>query len=173
MADIPRIYIYSFENTQVTFYHPAMGYYQAYGTGIGSLALQYTNDISFHDVAADLAVVVSKSAKMNGTATFEILQSSDLNLFMNKYINYVRTAPPDQWATATLEISCMATGETWHCYGVSPKKIADANYQSQSQNRTWALMVAHMVVESTSVTNTLDTKPYENKLFNEKLKPIR
>ena len=55
-----RVYTYSFEDTIVTFSHPNFGTYSAYGTGIGSLAIAYANDVTKHDVAADLAVVVSK-----------------------------------------------------------------------------------------------------------------
>ena len=99
-----NIYTYSFEDTSVTIQHPDLGSYSAYGTGIGTLAVAYANDVTTHDVAADLAVVVSKSAKKNGTITFEILQSSDFNSWLKKFFNYVISAAPSRFALATIII---------------------------------------------------------------------
>ena len=62
-------YVYSFEDTSVIFSHPNFETYSAYGTGIGSVQVSMANDITTHDVAADLSVVVSKSVKKNGTVT--------------------------------------------------------------------------------------------------------
>lgn len=58
-----NVRVYSFEDTSVTIEHPSVGSFEAYGTGIGTLSVSFSNDITTHDVAADLAVVVSKSAK--------------------------------------------------------------------------------------------------------------
>ena len=122
-----NIYTYSFEDTSVTIQHPDLGSYSAYGTGIGTLA-----------------VVVSKSAKKNGTVTFEILQSSDFNSWLKKFYNYVISAAPSRFALATIIIKNNSTGDTFTCTGVSPQKAADANYQSQSQNRSWPMMAANI-----------------------------
>lgn len=139
-----NIYTYSFEDTSVTISHPDLGSYSAYGTGIGTLSVSFANDVTMHDVAADLAVVVSKSAKKNGTATFEILQSSDFNNWLKKYVNYVLSAEPSRFAQASIIIKCNSTGDSWTLTGVSPQKTADASYQSQSQNRSWSLMAANI-----------------------------
>lgn len=141
---MPNIYVYSFEDTSVTIQHPDLGSYSAYGTGIGTLAVSYANDITTHDVAADLAVVVSKSGKKNGTISFEILQSSAFNTWLKKFFNYVVSAAPSRFALASVIIKNTSTGDTFTCTGVSPQKAADANYQSQSQNRTWPLMAANI-----------------------------
>lgn len=137
-----RIYTYSFEDTTVTFNYPDLGSYSAYGTGIGTLTVSYTNDITMHDVAADLAVVVSKSAKTNGTVTFEVLQSSDFNSWLKKWANYVKAAPSSKFALATIIIKNTSTGDTYTCSGCTPQKVPDNNFQSQSQNRSWAIMCA-------------------------------
>lgn len=143
---MPNIYTYSFENTTVTIQHPSVGSFSAYGTGIGTLSVAFANDITTHDVAADLAVVVSKSAKKNGTVTFEILQSSDFNAWLKKFYNYVVSAAPSEFALATILIKNDSTGDTFTCTGVSPQKAADSNYQSQSQNKSWALMAANIEI---------------------------
>ena len=124
-----NIYTYSFEDTSVTIQHPDLGAYSAYGTGIGTLAVAYANDIT---------------TKKNGTVTFEILQSSDFNSWLKKFFNYVMAAAPSRFALATIIIKNNSTGDTFTCTGVSPQKAADANYQSQSQNRSWSMMAANI-----------------------------
>lgn len=141
---MPNFYTYSFEDTSLVIQHPDLGSYSAFGTGIGTIAISYANDMTSHEVAADLAVVVSKSAKKNGLVTLEILQSSDFNSWLKKFANYVASAPASRFALATIIVNNKSTGDSFVCTGVSPQKIADANYQSQSQNRSWPLMAANI-----------------------------
>lgn len=139
-----NVRVYSFEDTSVTIEHPSVGSFEAYGTGIGTLSVSFSNDITTHDVAADLAVVVSKSAKKNGNITFEVLQSSELNDWLNKYYNYVVAAPSSEFALASVTIRNTSTGQYYSCAGVSPQKMPDSNFQSQQQNRSWVLMAANI-----------------------------
>ena len=139
-----NVYVYSFEDTTVTIEHPNLGSYSAYGTGIGTMAISYANDVTMHDVGADLAVVVSKSAKKNGTVTFEVLQTSDFSTWLKKWYNYVLTAPSESFAQASITIRNSSSGDYYLCTGVSPQKMADGNFQSQQQNRSWALMCANI-----------------------------
>ncbi len=137
-------YTYSFEDTTVTISHPAIGSYSAYGTGIGQVTLSMSNDITMHDVAADMAVVVSKIPKNNGTVNFEVLQSSDFNVWLKKFYNYLMNSDTSQFALATIVITNSSTGDHYTCTGVSPQKMPDNNFQSQAQNRTWTMMCAHI-----------------------------
>lgn len=139
-----NFYVYSFEDTTVTISHPSIGSYSAYGTGIGQLTVAMSNDITIHDVAADMAVVVSKVPKNNGTVAFEVLQSSDFNAWLKKYYNYVMNSETSEFARATIVITNNSTGDSYTCTGVSPQKMADNNFQSQAQNRTWTMMCAHI-----------------------------
>lgn len=143
MAD-KRVYVYSFEDTTVTISHPNFGTYSAYGTGIGSLQVAYANDVTKHDVAADLAVVVSKWVARNGTITFDILQSSDFNSWLKKFTAFLEESDTDQFALATISITNKSTGDNYFATGVSHQKKADNNLQSQAQNRSWAMMCAHI-----------------------------
>lgn len=140
-----RVYTYSFEDTIVTFSHPNFGTYSAYGTGIGSLAIAYANDVTKHDVAADLAVVVSKWVPRNGTVTFDILQSSDFNDWLKKFASYIEEADTSEFALATISIQNKSTRDSYTCTGVSHQKRADNNLQSQAQNRSWVMMCANIV----------------------------
>ena len=130
-------YVYSFEDTSVIFNHPNFETYSAYGTGIGSITVSMANDITTHDVAADLAVVVSKSVKKNGTVTFDVLQGSDFN-------KYLENADPSEFALATITIVNKSTGESYFCTGCSHQKRPDNQYQAQAQNRSWAWMCANI-----------------------------
>ena len=132
---MPRVYTYSFEDTVLTISHPNFGTYSAYGTGIGSLSISYANDVTKHDVAADLAVVVSKWVAKNGTVTLDIMQSSDFNAWLTKFAAFLENSDTDQFALATMSISNKSTGDSYYCTGVSHQKRADNSFQSQAQNR--------------------------------------
>lgn len=137
-------YVYSFEDTSVIFNHPNFETYSAYGTGIGSIQVSMANDITTHDVASDLAVVVSKSVKKNGTVTFDVLQGSDFNKYLNRLASYLENADPSEFALATITIVNKATGESYFCTGCSHQKRPDNQYQAQAQNRSWAWMCANI-----------------------------
>ena len=139
---MPRVYTYSFEDTVLTISHPNFGTYSAYGTGIGSLSISYANDVTKHDVAADLAVVVSKWVAKNGTVTLDIMQSSDFNAWLKKFAAFLENSDTDQFALATMSISNKSTGDSYYCTGVSHQKRADNSFQSQAQNRSWIMMCA-------------------------------
>lgn len=139
-----RVYTYSFEDTSLTISHPSFGTYTAYGTGIGDITISYANDVTYHNVAADLAVVVSKWVARNGNVQMNILQSSDFNEWLKKFAAFLEEAPTDQFALATMDIKNKSTGDTYHCTGVSHQKRADNSFQSQAQNRTWTMMCANI-----------------------------
>lgn len=139
-----RVYTYSFEDTSLTISHPGFGTYTAYGTGIGDITISYANDVTYHNVAADLAVVVSKWVARNGNVQMNILQSSDFNDWLKRFAAFLEESPTDQFALATMDIKNKSTGDTYHCTGVSHQKRADNSFQSQAQNRTWTMMCANI-----------------------------
>ena len=139
-----RVFVYSFEDTVVTIAHPNFGSYSAYGTGIGSITVSYTNDVADHTVSADLAVVVSKHAYHNGTITFDILQSSDFNNWLKKFAAYIEEAETDQFALATITLSNKSTGDSYYATGVNHRKRPDNSLQSTAQNRSWEMMCAYI-----------------------------
>ena len=132
------------EDTVLTISHPNFGTYSAYGTGIGSLSIAYANDVTKHDVAADLAVVVSKWVAKNGTVTLDIMQSSDFNAWLKKFTAFLENSDTDQFALATMSIYNKSTGDNYYCTGVSHQKQADNSLQSQAQNRSWTMMCANI-----------------------------
>lgn len=137
-----RFFVYSFEDTTVTISHPNYGTYSAYGTGIGSIAISYANDSTIQEVASDLSVIISKAIRRNGTVTFNILQTSDFNDWLKGFVNYIEEADTDQFALATISVENKSTGDSYYCTGVSHRKKADNNFQSQAQMRAWEMMCA-------------------------------
>ena len=138
MAYQQRTFVYSFEDTVVTISHPSVGVYSAYGTGIGDLSVNLSENVTTHEVAADQSVIVSKHVKRNGTVNFNISQVSDFNTWLKKFVAYIEEAD------ATISISNKTTGDNYYCTGVSHQKIADNSLQSQAQNRSWTMMCAHI-----------------------------
>lgn len=139
-----RTFVYSFEDTVVTISHPSVGVYSAYGTGIGDLSVNLSENVTTHEVAADQSVIVSKHVKRNGTVNFNISQVSDFNKWLKKFIAYIEEADASEFALATISISNKTTGDNYYCTGVSHQKIADNQLQSQAQNRSWTMMCAHI-----------------------------
>ena len=140
-----RTFVYSFEDTAVTISHPQFGTYSAYGTGIGSIAIAYAEDESTMDVAADLAVVVSKHVRKHGTVTFNVLQSSDFNNWLKKLTAYLETANTDQWVLGTINVTNKSTGDNYFCEGVCPSRQPQNNFQSQAQQREWVMNCANII----------------------------
>ena len=139
-----RTFVYSFEDTVVTISHPSVGVYSAYGTGIGDLSVNLSENVTTHEVAADQSVIVSKHVKRNGTVNFNISQVSDFNAWLKKFTAYIEEADASEFALATISISNKTTGDNYYCTGVSHQKIADNQLQSQAQNRSWTMMCAHI-----------------------------
>ena len=119
-------YVYSFEDTSVIFNHPNFETYSAYGTGIGSISVSMAN------------------VKKNGTVTFDVLQGSDFNKYLNRLASYLENADPSEFALATITIVNKSTGESYFCTGCSHQKRPDNQYQAQAQNRSWAWMCANI-----------------------------
>lgn len=142
-----RVYVYSFEDTVVTISHPNFGTYSAYGTGIGSISVTYANNVSTQAVAADLAVVISKTAIRNGSVTFDVLQSSDFNKYLKRLTSFLEESDSSQFALTTIRLSNKSTGDSYYCTGVSHLKKADNSFQAQAQNRSWEMLCANISQE--------------------------
>ena len=138
-----KVYAYSFEDTSFTISHPSVGSFDAYGTGIGDISIAYSNDVTTHEVAADLAVIVSKSAKKNATITINALQTSELNSWLTRWANYIESAPTSEFALASAVLKNSSTGEQWNCTGISHQKKSGGSFKSTAETKQWVLMVAN------------------------------
>ena len=138
-----KVYTYTFEDTSFTISHPSVGSFDAYGTGIGDISIAYSNDVTTHEVAADLAVIVSKSAKKNATITINALQTSELNSWLTRWANYIESAPTSEFALASAVLKNSSTGEQWNCTGISHQKKSGGSFKSTAETKQWVLMVAN------------------------------
>ena len=138
-----KVYTYSFEDTSFTISHPSVGSFDAYGTGIGDISIAYSNDVTTHEVAADLAVIDSKSAKKNATITINALQTSELNSWLTRWANYIESAPTSEFALASAVLKNSSTGEQWNCTGISHQKKSGGSFKSTAETKQWVLMVAN------------------------------
>ncbi len=141
---MPRTTTYSFADTSLVFYHPAVGRYSAQGEGIGAATTTPSTERTAHDVAADGSIMVSKIEGNNGTLALQIQQTSGLNQWLLNLFNYLVQAPASAWAQATVTISNSTMGDINVMSGVSFQNKATRPYQAQGQQITWNMMVADM-----------------------------
>lgn len=132
--------VYSFQDVNVSMYHPAVGVWNGNGTGLDSIVIDYAQDNTTHDVAADGTVMVNKILTQNGTIIFDIQQTGDFNAWLLKWYNYIKVAPPSQWALATITVSSNNLNQTTQLAGVSPLKAGQRPYKSQGQKVSWTLL---------------------------------
>lgn len=135
---------YSFEDTTLNISHPSVGSWSGYGTGLGTVTVSYSEDISSMQVAADLTVVISKHAYRHGTITISVNQASEFNSFLKKLVNYVKTANADEFALTSGILRNGTTGDTWTLSGVAPQKNPDTTYDSQSGFLQYVFNVASL-----------------------------
>ena len=137
------MYTYSFSDTKVTINSgQVFGLYTAYGNGLGDITISMANDVTSHDVSTDLSVVVSKHAYRHGTVSFSVLKATDFDKWLEAYYNQIVEESTSKFATTTITIKNITTGDTYLCEGVSPQKRPDSSYQAQAQTRTWVFMCA-------------------------------
>ena len=138
-----RFYTYSFEDTAVTISHPEIGVYHAYGSGLGSVTVEYADNVAEHTVATDLSVVISKHAYRNGTVTLNVMQSSDLNKWLKtKFAKNLEVLGASQFARATMTIENKSTGDSYVCTGVCHQKRPNDSFQAAAQAVDWVFLVA-------------------------------
>ena len=142
-----RIFTYSFEDCSVTFNHPQYGVYSAYGTGMGTFTISFSNNVVAHEVSADLSVVISKHVYKNGTLTMNVLQSSDFNNWLRGWANYLEAPTTDnsEFALTDITIRSKSTGDVYYLTGCTHQKIADQDFQDEAQFRQWTIMAANIV----------------------------
>lgn len=139
---------YSFSDVSFVISHPALGQYIANGEGLGTISISRSTDNSVHDIASDGSVMVSKIRARNGIVNVTIQQTSNLNKWLQKWFNYLETAPTSAWAETTVIVRAPMMGETTTCIGVSPQKPGDKPYQQQGQQVSWNLMSADVQMDA-------------------------
>lgn len=138
---------YSFENCSLSFTHPDLRTYSMYGAGLGSVTVSRQNPITFHEVSSDLSVLVSRSAKKNGTLTVRVLQASEANDYLNMLCNYLETCPVDRFARGSAVLESASTGEVWRCKGLTHHQIPDRSYNASGGMVEYEFYVAELTLQ--------------------------
>jgi hypothetical protein len=131
---------YAFEDVTVVFSHPSKGSITLTGSGIGSITVARSNDVSAHDLAADGSVMTSKIQARNGTVTIVLQQTSDGANWLRKLNQYLEVAASVEWTQAVCSISSKVMDVDISCTGVSPQKTPDADYQQTGQQVSFVYM---------------------------------
>lgn len=131
---------YSFQEASVVLSHPAFGQYQVVGQGAGSVDIDFANDVSSHDLAADGKVMTSRIKAKNGTVSLNIQQISDVNAWLTSLYNYLLSAPATDWNELVIVVDVPSIGEKTTCTGCAFQKNSPRSYQAQGQQKTWLFM---------------------------------
>lgn len=138
--------VYSFEDHRVILTHPDVGSFQLSDGGIGRVVVSYSGENSRLTNSADGGVVVNKLKNDSGSVAVDVLQTSDANLWLKKYVNYLKTSPTNRYALGNLLITGN-DGEDISCTGVVPQKMADISYDAEAQNRSWQFLAANVTMK--------------------------
>lgn len=131
---------YSFQEAVVTVSHPLFGQYSFVGQGIGSVDIDYANDASAHDLAADGTVMTSKIKADNGTVAINIQQTSSGNTWLTNLFKSLKIAAASAWNDLTITVSVPSISESTVCSRCCFQKNATRSYQAQGQQKTWNFM---------------------------------
>lgn len=137
--------VYSFKSHRVVISHPDIGNYLLSAGGMGKITFAYSGDLARAVTAADGSTIINKVEGNAGTCNIEVPQVGEANKWLTAFSKYLKTAPTDRFALAQIVVtndndpSMIITAK-----GVCPQKIADLPIDAESQNRTWAMLVADL-----------------------------
>lgn len=140
--------VYSFEDHQVVLNHPDVGTFKLSEGGIGRVVVSYTGENSRLTNSADGGVVVNKMKNNSGTIAIDVLQTSDANIWLKKYVNYLKNAKTNRYALGRLVITGDGLGDgDIVCNAVVPQKMPDVSFDAEAQSRSWQFLAADVVMK--------------------------
>ena len=139
--------VYSLADVSVTFNHPGVGKCIISNEGGGRITIAYAGDMAANTTTATGYVVVNKLVAKNGSIGLEIPTNSPADVFLRKWIKYIKTAATSQFALGTLTLNDSAAGRILNMTGVVPQKEPDEGYDAQSGNRQYNLLFAEMTTK--------------------------
>lgn len=141
--------VYSLADTQTVMNHPSVGrkVLSDEESGGGQISIQFAQDMASQQQTANGYVVISKVRSRAGQVTMEIPQNSPSDLYLDKLVGYLESAPANEFALSTLNIVDNATGKKWTCTGVVPNKRPDRSYAAQGGNLNYTFLCADIKVD--------------------------
>jgi len=116
--------------------------------GRGKITVTMDHEWTEHDLAVDAAVMVSASVGLQGMIEIECQQTSSLNSYLKSAQNSHQTAlvnmDSSQWASISLELQNLTTGDQNVCTGVSFTKKPPLPYGPKGEYIRWTLRAANI-----------------------------
>ncbi len=137
--------VYSFSDIKFVINHPQYGAYTINNQGVGEVGIDWSNDNSAHNVAADGFTMISKVKTENGIMAISCQQVSLLNDYLWGLFNTLSApnAPSSLWAAANVYISEAGEGtNNITLAGVSFQKRPSLPFKAQGEMVTWNMMFA-------------------------------
>lgn len=136
---------YSFQDLSGSFISPMGVYLFAGNLGVGEVNVEMDADRTFHDLAADGAVMVTMAPGPNGKISIQCQQTSDFHKWMLNLYNLLDQLGPASWAQSAIFLKNTLDGTQHIATGVSPQKLPAKPYQIQGQKVTWVWSAASIV----------------------------
>lgn len=134
---------YSLLDVHVVFNHPDVGQLIVQEEGGGEIGFTYSGDMSSHTPTATGYVVINRMKAKNGQLSLQIPQNSNADLFLSKWINYIKNIDnSERFALATITITDNNCGKTYNMFGVTPQKEPDKSFNREASMKTYNLLFA-------------------------------
>ena len=134
----------SLADVVTTLNHPDVGKFVLSNGGAGRVSISHAGDMASNTRTATGYVVVNKLVSKDGSIGLEIPNHSEADVFMRKFIKYVKTAPTNRFALGSLTVMDPAANRTLTMTGVVPQKEPDEGYDQTAGNRQYNLLYAEM-----------------------------
>ncbi len=147
MANKQGFATYSLLDVVSTINHPDVGKFVLSNGGGGQITISAAGDLFSNTKTATGYVTVNKMKSEDGVAQLELPNNSESDIFMRKWVAYLKTCATKRSALSTLTVFDPVANRTITLNGVVPQKEPDEGYQQTAGNRTYALLYAEKIVK--------------------------
>lgn len=137
--------VYSLADVITNISHPDVGQCVLSDAGGGRITVSYAGDMATNTTTAAGYVVVNKLRAKNGTLGLEIPANSQADVFLRKWVKYLKNSVTSRFALTNFVLKDTAAGRTLTFNGVVPQKEPDEGYDQTSGNRQYNLLFAEMI----------------------------
>lgn len=137
--------VYSLADVITNISHPDVGQCVLSDAGGGRITVSYAGDMATNTTTAAGYVVVNKLRAKNGSLGLEIPANSQADVFLRKWIKYLKNSVTSRFALTNFVLKDTAAGRTLTFNGVVPQKEPDEGYDQTSGNRQYNLLFAEMI----------------------------
>ena len=131
---------YDFSQCVLVLRHDSLGTLTVTGSGLGTCTVRMTGDRTLMDVAADGTVMTTKVRDRRGSFTLQLQQTSESNLTLLRWYNYLETAHASEWDKITVTLTAPNTGARFTGERSAFLKLPDRTYGARGGLETWTLV---------------------------------